>query len=134
VILGGIQKTKPNSRLLVYTALKSAQTNVTVNLARQYSERGITLNNVAPGTIGTEHNAAVLSDPTYRDRVAAQIPSHQIGPPRDCVGAALLLCSDAGAYIMGSTLFVDGGWHAADISPWSELSWPPLNRERQQGL
>jgi glucose 1-dehydrogenase len=84
-----------------------------INLARQYAGHGVTLNNLAPGAIGTERNAAVLDDPAYRERVEAQIPSHRIGAPRDCVGAALLLASEAGAYITGSTLFVDGGWHVA---------------------
>jgi glucose 1-dehydrogenase len=113
VSLGSIQEAKPNLRLIVYAALKAAQTNMMNNLARQYAGRGVTLNNLAPGAIGTERNAAVLEDPAYRERVEAQIPSHRIGAPRDCVGAALLLCSDAGAYITGSTLFVDGGWHVA---------------------
>jgi NAD(P)-dependent dehydrogenase (short-subunit alcohol dehydrogenase family) len=45
--------------------------------------------------------------------VEEQIPAKRIGIPQDCVGACLLLCSEAGAYITGSTLFVDGGWHAA---------------------
>jgi NAD(P)-dependent dehydrogenase (short-subunit alcohol dehydrogenase family) len=71
------------------------------------------LNNVAPGAIGTERNATVLADPAYRARIEAQIPMRQIGAPRDCVGACLLLCSDAGAYVTGTSLFVDGGWHAS---------------------
>jgi glucose 1-dehydrogenase len=113
VSIGSIQEMKPNPRLIVYAALKAAQTNMMLNLARQYAEHGVTFNNVAPGAIATERNAAVLSDSIYRARVEAQIPAHRIGSPRDCVGASLLLCSDAGAYITGSTLFVDGGWHAA---------------------
>jgi NAD(P)-dependent dehydrogenase (short-subunit alcohol dehydrogenase family) len=73
----------------------------------------VTLNSLAPGAIGTERNAAVLDDPAYRERVEAQIPSHRIGTPRDCVGAVLLLASEAGACIIGHTLFVDGGWYVA---------------------
>ena len=53
-----------------------------------------------------------LADPAYRARVEAQIPMGRIGEPDDCVGAALLLCSEAGRYITGVELFVDGGWHA----------------------
>jgi NAD(P)-dependent dehydrogenase (short-subunit alcohol dehydrogenase family) len=113
VSVGSIQEAKPNPRLVVYAALKAAQTNMMTNLARQYAERGVTLNNLAPGAIGTERNAAVLQDEAYRQRVVAQIPARRIGAPADCVGACLLLCSDAGAYITGMTLFVDGGWHAA---------------------
>jgi glucose 1-dehydrogenase len=113
VSIGSIQEAKPNPRLMLYAALKCAQTSMVVNLARQYAARGVTLNNLAPGAIATERNAAVLADPDYRSRVEAQIPSHRIGLPEDCVGACLLLCSDACAYITGTTLFVDGGWHAA---------------------
>jgi NAD(P)-dependent dehydrogenase (short-subunit alcohol dehydrogenase family) len=112
VSLGSIQEARPNPRLLVYAALKAAQTNMILNLARQYAAHGVTLNNVAPGAIATERNAAVLADPEYRARVEAQIPARRVGVPEDCVGACLLLCSSAGSYITGSTIFVDGGWHA----------------------
>jgi len=111
VSIGSIQEAKPNPRLLVYAALKSAQANMIVNLARQYADHGITLNNLAPGAIGTERNAAVLQDAAYRSRVEAQIPARRVGVPEDCVGACLLLSSEAGSYITGTTVFVDGGWH-----------------------
>ena len=111
VSIGSIQEVKPNPRLLIYAALKCAQANMMVNLARQYAARGITLNNLAPGAIGTERNAAVLQEAAYRSHVEAQIPAHRLGVPEDCVGACLLLCTEAGSYITGTTLFVDGGWH-----------------------
>jgi NAD(P)-dependent dehydrogenase (short-subunit alcohol dehydrogenase family) len=113
VALGSIQEVKPNPALVVYAALKAAQSNMMVNLARQYAKSGVTLNVIAPGAIATERNRAVLADPQYRARVEAQIPSGRIGTPDDCVGACLLLCSDAGSYINGQTLFVDGGWHVS---------------------
>jgi glucose 1-dehydrogenase len=113
VSLGSIQEVKPNPRLLLYAGLKSAQTNMIGNLARQYAAKGVTFNNVAPGAIATDRNAGVLADPHYRARVEAQIPVGRVGTPEDCVGACLLLCSEAGRYITGSTIFVDGGWHAA---------------------
>jgi glucose 1-dehydrogenase len=113
VSIGSILEAKPNPRLMVYAALKSAQGNMILNLARQYAPQGVTLNTVAPGAIGTERNAAVLEDRAYSARVKAQIPGYRIGTPQDCVGACVLLCSDAGSYITGSTLFVDGGWHAS---------------------
>jgi glucose 1-dehydrogenase len=113
VSIGSIQEAKPNPSLIVYAALKSAQTNMILNLARQYAARGVTLNNLAPGAIATERNAAVLDDAAYRRRVEVQIPTQRLGIPEDCVGACLLMCSNAGSYITGSTLFVDGGWHVA---------------------
>ena len=68
---------------------------------------------ISPGAIATGRNAAVLADPAYRAGIEARIPAGRIGEPDDCVGAALLLCTDAGRYISGVELFVDGGWQAA---------------------
>lgn len=111
IAMGSIQEARPNPRLMVYAALKSAQTNIMVNLARQYAAQNVTFNTVSPGAIATERNAAVLANPAYRTRVEGEIPAGRIGLPQDCLGACLLLASDAGAYINGARLFVDGGWH-----------------------
>lgn len=108
--LGSIQETKPNPALLVYAAAKAAQANMILNLARQLGPTGVTVNSLAPGAIETDRNAVVLADPAYRARVEGQIPAGRVGQPRDCVGACLLLASEAGAYINGATIHVDGGW------------------------
>ena len=113
LLIGSIQSVKPNPALTVYAALKAASVNLARNLARQLASDGITVNVLSPGAIATDRNAAVLADPAYRARVEAQIPLGRVGEPDDCVGAALLLCSEAGRYITGVELFVDGGWHAA---------------------
>ena len=67
------------------------------------------LNNLAPGVILTDRNTDRLADAAYAERVRARIPARRFGEPEDCVGAALLLCSDAGRYITGQSLYVDGG-------------------------
>ncbi len=113
LLIGSIQSVKPNPMLTVYAALKAASVNLAKNLARQLAGEGITVNVLSPGAIATDRNTAVLADPAYRARVEQQIPLGRIGEADDCVGAALLLCSEAGRYITGSELFVDGGWHAA---------------------
>jgi NAD(P)-dependent dehydrogenase (short-subunit alcohol dehydrogenase family) len=79
------------------------------NLAKQFAPHGVTLNNLAPGVILTDRNTEALTDTTYAEKVLAKIPAGHIGEPADCAGAALLLCSDAGRYITGQNLFVDGG-------------------------
>jgi glucose 1-dehydrogenase len=112
LLIGSIQSVKPNPMLTVYAALKAASVNLAKNLARQLAGDGITVNVLSPGAIATDRNAPVLADPGYRARVEAQIPLGRIGEADDCVGAALLLASDAGRYITGVELFVDGGWHA----------------------
>lgn len=110
LFLGSIQEVKPNPMMLVYAASKSAQTNMARNLSRRVAGHGVTVNVLSPGAIATDRNRAVLADAAYRARVEAQIPTGRVGAPEDCVGAALLLCSGAGAYINGAVVPVDGGW------------------------
>lgn len=110
IALGSIQEVRPNPALMVYAAAKAAQANMMMNLARELGPGGVTANTLSPGAIATDRNAGALSDPAYRQKVEAQIPAGRVGQPDDCVGACLLLASDAGAYVNGAVLRVDGGW------------------------
>jgi NAD(P)-dependent dehydrogenase (short-subunit alcohol dehydrogenase family) len=113
VTLGSIQQVKPHPAMLLSAGHKMAQLNMARNLALQVAHTGVTVNNLAPGAILTERNAEPLSDPANRARTEGRIPLGRLGAPDDLVGAALLLCSEAGRYMTGVDLFVDGGWHAA---------------------
>ena len=57
----------------------------------------------------TDRNRDALGDPAYARRVTDAIPMHDYALPEDAAGAALLLASDAGRYITGATIMVDGG-------------------------
>lgn len=107
--IGSVQQRRPHPDMVVYAASKSAQENLVRNLAKQLGQDGITVNNLAPGVITTDRNAVALSDETYATRVRDMIPLRAFGEAADCAGAALLLCSDAGRYITGQDLCVDGG-------------------------
>lgn len=107
--LGSVQQVRPHPEMIVYSASKAAQMNMVLSLAPQFAPHGVTINNLAPGAILTRRNEAVLDDEAYRQKVAAAIPVNYIGEDRDCAGAALLLCSDAGRYITGQDYLVDGG-------------------------
>lgn len=109
--IGSVNQWKPSPRLPVYAAIKSALANFVVHCARQYSQYGITVNNLAPGVIVTDRNAKALSDQEYSEQLRTNIPAGRFGMPEDCAGLALLLCSDAGAYITGEDITVDGGMH-----------------------
>jgi NAD(P)-dependent dehydrogenase (short-subunit alcohol dehydrogenase family) len=109
--VGSIQQQRPHPDMIVYAASKSAQENMVRNLAKQLGSDGITVNNLAPGVILTDRNTAALADQAYAERVRSMIPLGFFGASDDCVGAALLLCSDAGRYITGVDLLVDGGMH-----------------------
>jgi len=107
--VGSVQQAKPHPQMLVYAASKAAQMTMVLHLARQLAPFGITVNNLAPGVILTDRNAGALADPDYSERVRQAVPSGYFGEPGDCAGAALLLCSEAGRYITGQNLYVDGG-------------------------
>jgi len=107
--IGSIQERAPRADMIVYAALKAAQSNMILNLARELGPSGVTCNVLSPGVIETGRNSAALADPAYRDKILAGIPARRLGSPQDCVGPALMLCSEAGSYITGQTLIVDGG-------------------------
>ena len=107
VTIGSVQQQRPHPRMFVYAGSKAMQHNWVRNLSRQYGRQGVTVNNLAPGAIATARNAAQLT--TERGAIEARIPVGRVGTPADLVGAAMLLCSDAGSYINGADIYVDGG-------------------------
>ena len=109
ITIGSVQEFRPHPNMAVYAASKSAQENLVRNLARQIACEGITVNNIAPGVFATDRNSAALSNPEYARRVMDCIPARSYAEPADAAGAALLLASDAGRYITGANIVIDGG-------------------------
>lgn len=107
VTIGSVQQERPHPAMLVYAGTKAAQHTWARSLARQFGGQGVTVNNLAPGAILTERNRAQMA--VEGEILVQRIPTGRLGRPDDLVGAALLLCSDAGSYINGANLFVDGG-------------------------
>lgn len=107
--IGSIQQLQPHPSMLVYAGTKAAQMNWVLNLARQFGAHGVTVNNLAPGAILTARNREQMA--REGEAFIARVPVGRLGTPDDLVGAALLLCSDAGRYITGVNLLVDGGRH-----------------------
>ncbi len=107
VTIGSVQQERPHPAMFVYAGTKAAQLNWTLSLARQFGGQGVTVNNLAPGAILTARNRTQME--TEGEALAQRIPAGRLGRPDDLVGAAMLLCSDAGRYINGINLFVDGG-------------------------
>jgi NAD(P)-dependent dehydrogenase (short-subunit alcohol dehydrogenase family) len=96
----------------VYAASKGGLEALTREWAAQWSRYGIRINNLAPGFIETEITADVIHVPKVQEWILRNslLPRH--GQPDDFDGALLLLASDAGRYITGQTIIVDGGWTA----------------------
>jgi NAD(P)-dependent dehydrogenase (short-subunit alcohol dehydrogenase family) len=95
-----------------YAASKGGLEAITREWAAQWSRYGIRLNNLVPGFIETETTAEVIHVPKIQEWILRNtfLPRH--GQPDDFDGALLLLASDAGRYITGQNIFVDGGWSA----------------------
>lgn len=105
--IGSVQQMRPHPKMMVYAGTKAAQWNWTRNLARQFGGRGVTVNNLAPGAILTARNREQMA--IEGASLIERIPAGRLGRPNDLCGAAALLCSDAGSYINGVNLYVDGG-------------------------
>ena len=101
--LGGFNTT-------AYTASKHAVMGLTRVLASERGSLGITVNALATGWIKTNLSAALVADPDRYNSVKARIPQGDWGTPDVFKGVSVLLASEAGRYINGVTIPVDGGY------------------------
>jgi glucose 1-dehydrogenase len=92
-----------------YCASKGAMRMLMRDLAVELGPLGITVNNIAPGAINTPINKGLLADKPKLDALLATIPLGRLGEPGEVAGVAAFLASDDGAYVTGSTYFLDGG-------------------------
>jgi 3-oxoacyl-[acyl-carrier protein] reductase len=90
-----------------YAAAKAGLAGMTKSLAGEVASRNITVNCVAPGFIATAMTD-VLND-AQRSVILARIPAGRMGSAADVAAAVVYLASDAGAYVTGQTLHVNGG-------------------------
>jgi NAD(P)-dependent dehydrogenase (short-subunit alcohol dehydrogenase family) len=110
--IGSVQETAPSPEMPIYAATKAASASVVQSLAVELAPYGVTINNLAPGLVETDRNAFRRRNPAdWLRNVGAANPMGRAGQPSDMVGAALFLCSDAAAFVTGSTVFVTGGAH-----------------------
>ena len=90
-----------------YAATKAGAEGMARSLARELGSRSITVNCVAPGFIDTDMTRALES--AQRDALQTQIPLGRLGEPEDVAATVAFLASDAGQYITGETIHVNGG-------------------------
>jgi gluconate 5-dehydrogenase len=95
---------------VAYAAAKSAYSGMVRTLTAEFSPRGIRVNALVPGWIETPMlHKALDNDPERKMKIINRTPMGRFGEPDDIGNAAVFLCSDAGKYITGVILPVDGG-------------------------
>ncbi len=95
-----------------YTAAKGGLINLTRELALEWARHGIRVNAIAPGYITTELTDEMIAGESGRKWIERNTPMRRPGEVTELDGAMLLLASDAGSYITGETIAIDGGWLA----------------------
>src|SRR4051812_18728360 len=97
-----------------YAAAKGGIIGLTKTLALELGPFGITVNAIAPGYIKTERiaNASWGMPSAEAEKLFVNsLPLRRAGKPEDIAGVVGMLCSDAGAYVSGATIDVNGGWY-----------------------
>lgn len=112
--IGSASGLTPLSRVFTYSMTKAAVHNLTKNLAREWGPLGIRCNVLVPGFFPAEQNRAMLSDERV-DAIVSHTPLGRLGDAPELAGATLLLASEAGRFITGAELVVDGGFSAMTI-------------------
>ncbi|MFI5461249.1 MAG: SDR family NAD(P)-dependent oxidoreductase [Isosphaerales bacterium] len=95
-----------------YSATKAGLIGLTRSMSLELAPFGVTVNAILPGPFETPLTAALHSDPVQKRWFTDRVPMGRWGRPEELAGPLLLLASDAGSYITGTTLAVDGGWLA----------------------
>ena len=92
-----------------YVAAKGAIDSLTRQWATEWAKHGITVNAISPTFVDTPQVASLLGDPEFKARIVSRIPLARVGTTDDLLGATLLFCSGASAFITGQVLTIDGG-------------------------
>jgi NAD(P)-dependent dehydrogenase (short-subunit alcohol dehydrogenase family) len=95
----------------LYGISKLALVGLTTSLAKQWGKDNITCNAIAPGNVKSDAGKMLVPDDSpFIQFLQATCATRPRGEPDELVGAAVLLCSEAGAWITGQTIHIDGGW------------------------
>tara|TARA_B100001248_G_C27344750_1_gene438127 strand:- start:247 stop:1014 length:768 start_codon:yes stop_codon:yes gene_type:complete len=109
IIISSIAAIKGSSILGAYNISKAADVMIVKNIAAEFGHKNIRANSIAPGLIKTDFAKALWENPDILKTVLSSTPMQRIGMPDEVAGVAVMLASNAGNYINGQTIVVDGG-------------------------
>ena len=109
VNIGSVTSVAGYAGLGPYGASRGGIKQLTMSLAHDWGDKGVTVNCLAPGWFKTEQNAKLFENSEWVSYIEERIPLGRVGRPDDLDGTCIFLSSDASAYVTGQTLLVDGG-------------------------
>lgn len=93
-----------------YASAKGGLKLLTQNMCCEWAKYNLNINGIGPGYIATAQTAPIrVGGHPFNDLVMTRTPAHRWGEPEDLAGAAILLASEAGRFINGQVIYVDGG-------------------------
>lgn len=92
-----------------YAATKAGMYGFSKSLAQEVAKKGITVNTVSPGYVGTAMVMAIKEE--IREKIVAQVPQGRLGTPEEIAAAVAYLVSDEARYITGANIAINGGLH-----------------------
>lgn len=116
VLISSLSGLRGNARISAYALAKAGVAQLARNLAVEWGPRAVRVNAISPGFIATELSQPLLGDAVFMARRMAMTPLRRPGTPQEVAGAAVFLASDAGAFVTGHNLVVDGGTLITDGS------------------
>jgi acetoacetyl-CoA reductase len=93
-----------------YSAAKAGMHGITKALALEYARKGVTVNTISPGYIGTKMVLAIPKD-ILDSKIVPQIPVGRLGKPEEVAGLVAYLCSEEAAFVTGANIAINGGQH-----------------------
>ncbi|MBU4434959.1 MAG: SDR family oxidoreductase [Alphaproteobacteria bacterium] len=109
IIISSIGGLRGNAIIGAYNISKAADFQLARNLAHEFGPDNVRVNCIAPGLIKTDFARALWEDPATLERATKGVPLRRIGEPDELAGAAVYLASQAGSFMTGQALVVDGG-------------------------
>ena len=93
-----------------YSAAKAGMHGFTKALALEVAKKGVTVNTISPGYIGTKMVTAIAPE-ILASKILPQIPMDRLGKPQEIAGLIIYLCSDEAAFVTGANIAINGGQH-----------------------
>jgi acetoacetyl-CoA reductase len=95
-----------------YSAAKAGMHGFTKSLALEVAKKGVTVNTISPGYIGTRMVTAIPRE-ILDSKILPQIPLGRLGRPEEVAGLIIYLCSEEAAFVNGANIAINGGQHMA---------------------